>query len=31
LHSALTEYEVWAQANTRAIDGALKPALTRLT
>jgi hypothetical protein len=26
LHSALTEYEVWAQANTRAIDGALKPA-----
>jgi hypothetical protein len=26
LHSALTEYEVWAQANTRVIDGALKPA-----
>ena len=24
LHSDLAEYEVWAQANTRAIDAALK-------
>ncbi len=26
LHSDLAEYEVWAQANTRVIDAALKPA-----
>jgi hypothetical protein len=26
LDSALAEYEVWAQANIRAIDAALKPA-----
>ena len=25
LHSDLTDYEVWAQANARAIDAALKP------
>lgn len=25
LHSDLAEYEVWAQANTRVIDAALKP------
>jgi hypothetical protein len=25
LRSELAEYEVWAQANTRAIDAALKP------
>jgi hypothetical protein len=26
LRADLAEYEVWAQANTRAIDAALKPA-----
>jgi hypothetical protein len=26
LSSELAEYEVWAQANTRVIDAALKPA-----
>jgi hypothetical protein len=26
LHSNLAEYEVWAQANIRAIEAALKPA-----
>ncbi len=26
LHSELTEFEVWAQANTRTIDAALKSA-----
>jgi hypothetical protein len=25
LHSDLSEYEAWAQANTRVIDAALKP------